>query len=70
MAAAILTMRPSSKVFGGTTTQWFAALVGVNVVFLLTQPLGSVAHLVGLAVGAAYGRGLQTRVGSTADERD
>ncbi|MCZ2860788.1 rhomboid family intramembrane serine protease [Blastococcus sp. VKM Ac-2987] len=69
VAAAILAMRPSSKVFGGTTTQWFAALVGINVVFLLTQPLGSVAHLVGLAVGAAYGRWLLTRVGSRADER-
>lgn len=56
VAAAVLAMRPRQRLFGGTTTQWFAALVAINIVFLLTQPLGSVAHLAGLAVGATYGR--------------
>lgn len=61
VAAAVLAMRPSSKVFGGKATQWLAVLVGINIVFLLSQPLSSVAHLVGLAVGLLYGKWLKTR---------
>jgi membrane associated rhomboid family serine protease len=55
VAAAVLIMDPSARIFGGTAKQWLAMLVGINIVFLLTLPLGSVGHLAGLAVGAAYG---------------
>jgi membrane associated rhomboid family serine protease len=61
VAAAVLAMRPSSRVFGGKAIQWLAALVAINIVLLLSQPLGSVAHLVGIAVGLGYGRWLRTR---------
>lgn len=56
VAAAVLARHPSSRVFGGTATQWLAALVGISIAFFFSQPLGSVAHLTGLAVGVAYGR--------------
>lgn len=56
VAAAVLARRPSARVLGGKASQWLAVLVGLNIVFLLTQPLGSVAHLAGLAVGVAFGR--------------
>jgi len=49
-------MQPSARVFGAKATQWLAVLVGINVVLLVSQPLGSVAHLAGLAVGVVYGR--------------
>jgi membrane associated rhomboid family serine protease len=55
VAAAALVMRPSSRILGGTATQWLVALVAINIVFLLSQPLSSVAHLTGVAVGVAYG---------------
>jgi membrane associated rhomboid family serine protease len=60
---AIPAVRPVERVLGGTATQWFTILVAVNIVFLLSQPLGSVAHLTGLAVGAAYGRWLRPQSG-------
>ncbi|USQ75333.1 rhomboid family intramembrane serine protease [Ornithinimicrobium cryptoxanthini] len=56
VAAAVLALDPSARVFGGKATQWLGVLVAVNIAFLLSQPLGSVAHLAGLAVGVAYGR--------------
>jgi membrane associated rhomboid family serine protease len=62
VSAAFLAMHPSSRVFGGKATQWLAVLVAINIVFLLSLPLGSVAHLVGIAVGLAYGRWLRARV--------
>lgn len=62
VSAAVLAMCPSARVFGGKATQWLAALVAINIVLLLSQPLGSVAHLVGIAVGLGYGRWLRTRV--------
>ena len=68
VAAAVLALRPSDRVLGGTATQWFSVLVAVNIVFLLSQPLGSVAHLTGLAVGAAYGRRLGGRVRAESGE--
>lgn len=61
VSAAVLAMRPSARVFGGKATQWLAALVVINIVFLLTQPLSSVAHLMGVAVGSAYGLWLRAR---------
>lgn len=61
VAAAALVMRPSSRILGGTATQWLAALVAINIVFLLSQPLSSVAHLTGVAVGVAYGSVLKRR---------
>lgn len=67
VSAAILAMRPSSRVLGGTAPQWLAALVGINIVFLFSLPLGSVAHLVGVAVGWAYGRWLRARPGANAE---
>jgi membrane associated rhomboid family serine protease len=61
VAAAVLARQPSERIFGGTPTQWLAMLVGINIVLLLTSPLSSAVHLVGLAVGFAYGRWLLTR---------
>jgi membrane associated rhomboid family serine protease len=61
VAAAVLAIRPSSRLFGGTTTQWLGMLVAINIVFLFSLPLGSVGHLVGIGVGYAYGRWLGTR---------
>lgn len=61
VAAAVLVMDLSARILGGTAKQWLAMLVGINVVFLLTMPLGSVGHLTGLAVGAGYGRWLLVR---------
>ncbi|AWH96394.1 MULTISPECIES: rhomboid family intramembrane serine protease [Dietzia] len=63
VTAAVLAMRPSSRIFGGTTTQWLAILVAINIVFLFSLPLGSVGHLVGIAVGWVYGRWLRSRPG-------
>lgn len=68
VTAAVLAMRPSSRLFGGTTTQWLGALIAVNIVFLLSLPLGSVGHLLGIAVGWTYGRWLRTRSRSHAEE--
>ena len=67
VAAAVLAMRPSSRLFGGTTSQWLGMLVAINIVFLFSLPLGSVGHLVGIAVGWAYGRWLRTRSRSHAE---
>lgn len=67
VTAAVLAMRPSSRLFGGTTTQWLGMLVAINIVFLFSLPLGSVGHLVGIAVGWAYGRLLTTRSRSHAE---
>ncbi|MCH8565219.1 rhomboid family intramembrane serine protease [Nesterenkonia sp. LB17] len=68
VTAAVLAMRPSSRLFGGTTTQWLGFLIAANIVFFFSLPLGSVGHLVGIAVGWAYGRWLRTRFGSHAEE--
>lgn len=56
VTAAVLAMRPSSRLFGGTTAQWWGALIAVNIVLLFSLPLGSMGHLAGLAVGWVYGR--------------
>lgn len=67
VTAAVLAMRPSSRLFGGTTTQWLGVSIVVNIVFLFSMPLGSVGHLTGIAVGWAYGRWLRTRSSSQAE---
>ncbi len=61
VAGAVLAMRPSERILGGKTSQWITALVAINIVFLLSQPLGSVAHLLGLGAGVLYGRRLRRR---------
>lgn len=70
VAAAVLVRQSSARVLGGTATQWLAMLVGINVLFLATQPLSAVAHLAGVAVGAAYGRWLVARSPSDQRERE
>lgn len=60
VTAAVVAMRPRARIYRGQATQWLAVLVAVNVVFAFAQPLSSVAHLVGLAVGVMYGRRLRT----------
>lgn len=63
VTAAVLVVRPSSRIFGGTTTQWLGILVAINIVLVFSLPLGSVGHLAGIAAGWAYGRWLGMRGG-------
>lgn len=67
VAAGALVLRPSSRILGGTATQWLAALVAINIVFLLSQPLSSIAHLTGVAVGMVYGTSLKRRSPANAE---
>lgn len=68
VTAAVLAMRPSSRLFGGTTAQWLGVLIAVNVVLLFSLPLGSVGHLVGIAVGCVCGRWLRAQSPSLTKE--
>jgi membrane associated rhomboid family serine protease len=60
LAAAFAALRPDAKLFGSKAKQWAAILLLVNVPFAFVSVLSSVAHVAGLAVGAAIGYRLRT----------
>lgn len=68
VAGAVLAMRPSQRILGGKASQWIMILVVINIIFLLSQPLGSVAHLIGLGVGVLYGRRLKSGAADSRSE--
>jgi membrane associated rhomboid family serine protease len=59
VAAAAIVLRPDTRVLAGRAQQWLIVFVVVNLVLLVPSPLGSAAHLAGIAVGAAAGYALE-----------
>jgi membrane associated rhomboid family serine protease len=60
IAAAFAALRPDEKLFGSTAKQWAALLLLAQLLFVFISVLSSVAHVAGLAVGAAIGYRLRT----------
>jgi membrane associated rhomboid family serine protease len=60
IAAAFAVLRPDEKIFGSTAKLWATLLLLAQLVFAFPSVLSSVAHVAGLAVGAAIGYRLRT----------
>jgi membrane associated rhomboid family serine protease len=70
VAAAFAALRPDEKLFGSKAKQWAALLLLAQLPFAFMSVLASVAHVAGLAVGAAIGYRLRTTgVGRPATEQ-
>jgi membrane associated rhomboid family serine protease len=59
IAAAFAVLRPDAKLLGSPAKIWAALLLLVNLPFAFMSLLASVAHIAGLAVGAAIGHRLR-----------